>query len=226
MITLVAILVAIYAGKTPESAVERLGWGRSSFDEYLAGRHDAKRSNLWFHDTLEDRPTEIVFPQGGASERFYINQAGSPAELAAGSVEVLQYETKRDGLIRAKWELRLTRFTFSTYNDIPKSLDSAGTLIKLLYREGLKPRGKVSPAVRAVLNAKRGYASYCLRGAHSRKFWYWFTSKSGRRSVDRSLSFEEIIRLAKPGVSTFLPALPVPYPVAPEEIEACALRGK
>jgi len=143
--------------------------------------------------TFDSVPTRIYFPQGSANDRFYINAGSDERDRASSNPTLfLEHEsTQSNGWV--DWAVQLetvNQVDLLTFREklthqpipIPKSMQSAGTMVKLLWESGYKVTGDVSPAAARRLRRHEGYAGYTFLKAGWSRIYYWFVDRNGRIS--------------------------------------------
>lgn len=167
----------------------QLGRQREAFGD-LERAVDSEGEEYWSYIISAEGHTQILFPVGVSDRRYYYQP--QPGYLV--------YETNTEGRIRLEWAMEL--------EDLPQGLKHersvSGTLGKMLALFGLRPKGKLTPAMRASLRAVKGFA------------WYRFDVMSQTFSAGYLFSDAEWLQepaLPWPDDSPHPPRYSEPYPV-------------
>ncbi len=111
---------------------QQLGRTRSSFGD-ISPFDPRADGGFVYRNMFDDVPTEIFFPAGSATERYYLSVL--PPDKGPSPERWLAYQTKAKGRIRCHWAVRLY-----TAPDVKRqgiaALTHPGTLARLLVHRG------------------------------------------------------------------------------------------
>jgi hypothetical protein len=167
-------------------------------------------------------PTTVFFAEGRADEMFVVSDANTQDTNMLNLIKMV----KKHGAFKEEGKVKLDIFTqvsWKTFDQvpgnrpvpIPKQLQSTGSLIKDLWRQGFKVHGRLDPRVEASIRGVKGYAGYSYLFPFADAFFYFYFDRESDFCGLNKITSEQIDQRAK---RLGRPPGDIPYPITSDEL--------